>query len=234
MSAEDLPERDALAAELALGLLDGEDRAAALRLILADRDFARAVADWRDRLAPLFDLVPDAAPSPDLWARIDAAIEDRHAAPAAHAGVWKVATATALAAAVALAGVLVLRPAPVPQIVVREAPVVARLAAPLVPDGTASLVMARYDPAHAMLRVDASRLPDDARAPELWVIPADGTPRSLGVFGKSGTTEVVMTARLRAWLIDGATLAVSLEPTGGSPTGLPTGPVIASGELTAV
>jgi anti-sigma-K factor RskA len=29
-----------------------------------------------------------------------------------------------------------------------------------------------------------------------------------------------------------ATLAVSVEPPGGSPTGLPTGPVIASGKLT--
>jgi anti-sigma-K factor RskA len=29
-----------------------------------------------------------------------------------------------------------------------------------------------------------------------------------------------------------ATLAVSLEPPGGSPTGQPTGPVIASGKLT--
>jgi anti-sigma-K factor RskA len=29
-----------------------------------------------------------------------------------------------------------------------------------------------------------------------------------------------------------ATLAVSSEPPGGSPTGLPTGPVIASGKLT--
>ncbi|MEO1162117.1 MAG: anti-sigma factor, partial [Pseudomonadota bacterium] len=30
---------------------------------------------------------------------------------------------------------------------------------------------------------------------------------------------------------DGITLAVSLEPAGGSPTGTPTGPVIATGKL---
>lgn len=233
MSADELPERDALAAELALGLLDGEDRATALRLVLSDRDFARAVADWRDALAPLFDLVPEAAPSADLWSRIEAAL-DGNAATTPRTGFWKGATAVTFAAAAALAGVLVLQPAPAPQIIEREAPVVARLAAPLVPEGTTSLVMARYDPAHAMLRVDANVMPDDDRAPELWVIPADGTPRSLGVFGKSGTTEVAMTARLRAWLVDGATLAVSLEPTGGSPSGLPTGPVIASGKLVTI
>lgn len=233
MSADELPEREALAAELALGLLDGEERAAALRLVLSDRDFAAAVADWRDALAPLFDLVPEAAPSAELWSRIEAALES-NAVAAPRTGFWKGATTVALTAAAALAGVLVLRPAPAPQIIEREASVVARLAAPLVPEGTTSLVMARYDPAHAMLRVDAKLMPDDDRAPELWVIPADGTPRSLGVFGKTGTTEVAMTARLRAWLVDGATLAVSLEPAGGSPTGLPTGPVIASGKLVTI
>jgi anti-sigma-K factor RskA len=233
MSADELPEREALAAELALGLLEGEERAAALRLVLSDRDFARAVADWRDALAPLFDLVPEIAPSANLWTRIEAAL-DGNASAAPRAGLWKGATAIAFAAAAALAGVLVLRPAPAPQIIEREAPVVAQLAAPLVSDGTASVVMARYDPAHATLRIQANALPEDDRATELWVIPADGTPRSLGVFNKSGATEVAMTPTLRAWLVDGATLAVSLEPAGGSPTGLPTGPVIASGKLVTI
>lgn len=232
MSAEDLPDRDALAAELALGLLEGEDRAGALRLVLSDRDFARAVADWRDALAPLFDLVAEVVPSAGLWNRIEAALDGTPAAP--RTGFWKGAAAAAVAVAAALAGVLVLRPAPVPQIIERDAPVVARLAAPLVPEGTASMVMARYDPAHAMLRIDANTMPDDDRTPELWVIPADGTPRSLGMIEKAGTTEMAMSAELKAWLVDGATLAVSLEPAGGSPTGLPTGPVIASGKLVTI
>lgn len=233
MSADELPEREMLAGELALGVLEGEERAAALRLILSDRDFARAVADWRDRLAPLFDLIPAISPGAHVWPRIEAAL-DGQAAPQPRAGLWKATTAIAMAAAAALAGVLLLRPEPAPRTIVREAPVTAQLAAPLVSEGTASVVMARYDPAHAMLRVQANALPDDDRATELWVIPTDGTPRSLGMFGKSGMTEVEMTPRLRAWLVDGATLAVSLEPAGGSPTGLPTGPVIATGTLVTI
>lgn len=234
MSADELPDRAALAAELALGLLEGDERAAALRLVLSDRDFARAVADWRDALAPMFDLVPEVTPSAAIWPRIEAALDRDATVASPRTGFWKGATAAAMAAAAALAGVLLLRPAPVPEVIMREAPVTAQLAAPLVSDGTASVVMARYDPAHAMLRVQANALPDDDRATELWVIPADGTPRSLGMFGKSGMTEVAMTPRLRAWLVDGATLAVSLEPVGGSPTGLPTGPVIASGTLVTI
>lgn len=235
MSADgELPEDEALAAELALGLLDGADRAAALRRVLADRGFAKDVADWRDRLAPLFDLVPDANPSTYLWARIDAALDTAAMPAPARIGVWKGATMAALAAAAALAGVLVLRPDPTPRVIVREAPVVARLAAPLVTPDTPSMVLASYDPSHAMLRVDTSTLPEDARTPELWVVPDGGAPHSLGLIGRSGTTELTMSAELKAWLVDGATLAVSLEPAGGSPTGQPTGPIVASGKLTPV
>ena len=43
------------AAELALGLLEGDERAAALRRVLADPAFAREVEDWRNRMAGLFD-----------------------------------------------------------------------------------------------------------------------------------------------------------------------------------
>ncbi|MGJ3628226.1 hypothetical protein AB5I41_17070 [Sphingomonas sp. MMS24-JH45] len=45
---------DMAAAELALGVLDGDERAAALRRVLAEPDFAREVARWRDYLAALF------------------------------------------------------------------------------------------------------------------------------------------------------------------------------------
>ena len=41
------------AGELALGVLDGEERAAALRQVIADPAFAREVDQWRSRLAGL-------------------------------------------------------------------------------------------------------------------------------------------------------------------------------------
>jgi anti-sigma-K factor RskA len=70
--------------------------------------------------------------------------------------------------------------------------------------------------------------------PELWLIPADGVPRSLGVIGLGGTQRVTLAPTLLELVADGAVLAVSLEPVGGSPTGAPTGPVIATGRLTAI
>jgi anti-sigma-K factor RskA len=62
---------------------------------------------------------------------------------------------------------------------------------------------------------------------ELWVITADG-PVALGVLPVSGTAVLTMPANLGSGG-DTMTLAVSLEPVGGSPTGKPTGPVLTSG-----
>jgi anti-sigma-K factor RskA len=68
---------------------------------------------------------------------------------------------------------------------------------------------------------------------ELWIIAGDGKPRSLGTMAAAGTAHLQGPAEL-ATAFAGATLAVSLEPTGGSPTGLPTGPVLYSGRIVAV
>jgi anti-sigma-K factor RskA len=66
------------------------------------------------------------------------------------------------------------------------------------------------------------------------VIPGDGVPRSLGVINRGGETAITLPAALRTVTAAGATLAVSLEPAGGSPTGKPTGPVIAAGKINKI
>ena len=68
--------------------------------------------------------------------------------------------------------------------------------------------------------------------PELWLIPADGKPRPLGLLSADRSVTIAVPADLAALTIRNAVLAVSLEPPGGSPTGQPTGPVIAQGKLT--
>jgi anti-sigma-K factor RskA len=65
------------------------------------------------------------------------------------------------------------------------------------------------------------------RALELWAVPPQGAPRSLGLISAQGATVVK-----RGKVLDNtAALAVSLEPSGGSPTGAPTGPVLYVGKL---
>jgi anti-sigma-K factor RskA len=83
--------------------------------------------------------------------------------------------------------------------------------------------------------VPASLLTNDPRAIELWLIPAGDTrPRSLGLIQAGQPIRLDIPPDLARRLTPDAALAVSLEPPGGSPTGLPTGPVVALGKLTSL
>ena len=72
----------------------------------------------------------------------------------------------------------------------------------------------------------------DDRVYELWALPAGGTPMSLGVLRTaSGRYESDLTPSLVAAVEESLGLAISLEPPGGSPTGVPTGPVVYQASL---
>jgi anti-sigma-K factor RskA len=87
----------------------------------------------------------------------------------------------------------------------------------------------------SLVVVPASLLTNDPRAIELWIIPAgQSRPRSLGLIQSGEPIRLDLPPDLAGAATAGATLAVSLEPPGGSPTGQPTGPVIASGKLTSL
>ena len=68
-------------------------------------------------------------------------------------------------------------------------------------------------------------------SPTGGAIPGDGVPRSLGLLADGGGTIALPPGIAPA---PGEALAVSLEPAGGSPTGAPTGPVVASGQLVSL
>jgi anti-sigma-K factor RskA len=238
----DTDEPGALAAEYAAGVLEGDDLADARRREVDDPAFAKEVARWRGRLAPLLDDVDDVAPPAALWRRVEArlggrsdAANDNDAALRRSVGIWRTATAgmTALAACLALA---LLWRAPVETVVtpqpraVESTPMVA-----MVGDKQATKVMVSWDPAsRQMIMAVAGALPGDAgHSHELWVIPSDGKPRSLGTLGTDRQSHKRLAETLAKLLEQGATIAISVEPRGGSPTGAPTGPVIASGALTA-
>ncbi len=215
----DDPGDDVLAAEFALGLLDGEELRAAHARLLGDRAFAADVAAWQERLSGLadgFDPVP-----PPAGAR--AAIEKRlfGAAPTPGLGLWKALAGFATVAAAAFAFLAFL-----PQNITPPALFVSDIVAE---DGSLSVLAVVDATAHTLRVTRTTGSPEQGRALEIWGIPADGTPPvSFGVLPESGTTVFQVPDALLGKAV-GLTLAISDEPAGGSPTGQPTGAILATG-----
>lgn len=213
------------AAELVLRLVDGEERATLLRRVLAEPEFAAAVEEWREAFAALLVSYPEA--DPPAW------IERRLAAIGSDARPWRWGAAAASLVAASLAFALLIRPAPVaPPQEIRASPPIAYAAA-MVPakDRQGTAFAAVFDPGLGQVRLPLSIDVPDGRVAELWRIGADGVPHALGLLTGGKTITVALGAEDRAALAAGATLAVSIEPPGGSPTKAPTGPVIATGAL---
>ena len=224
---------DVAAAELALGLLEGEERGAALRRVLAEPGFAAQVEWWRSRLAVLFDLWPEHAAPPHLAARIEASLDGTPAPAQTSRFAWPALAAVTSAIAASLLLFVMVRPQPtVP--VAQPVPVAHASSVLVAMLGDAkSPVAAVYDPANGALRVAAGPGVPDARVAQLWVIGGDGVPHSLGLLS-GRPTSLAPKGVDRGRITPGATLAISVEPLGGSPTGLPTGPVVATGVVARV
>jgi anti-sigma-K factor RskA len=234
-----LEDASALAAEYVLGLLDGAELDRARRLEGSDPAFATEIARWNGRLASLHGEVDEVAPPARLWNRIDRSIRrdrpvnDNIAALRRTIAVWRSAAAAMTAVAAVLASVLLLQP----QTTVAPQPAAPRSAAPpmvaLVGDDNAAKVVVSWDPsARQLILAVAGDLPRDSRhSHELWVIPSGGKPRSLGTIPAAKQSHRQLADALARLLQQGATIAISIEPPGGSPTGAPTGPVVASGAL---
>lgn len=242
-------ERDLLAAELAMGLLDGNERAEAEALAAHDPDFRATVARWSAHLAPMLDEVDPVEPPAKAWSRIESRIESRSqstgvAAPSnvvqlrRKVNLWRGYSLAATAIAASLALFLVARPdasptpAPAPTTAAAVAPT---LVAMMQSDEGPARLVATYDPASRRLIVAAAAgmAPAAGHAHELWLIPAaGGKPHPMGIVSAVAPNKMDVPIPMAGEVREGATFAVSVEPPSGSPTGLPTGPVIASGKLT--
>ena len=214
---------ETLAAEHALGVLDSPEREAAQRRELTDPAFATAVDDWRARLARLLDALAPVAPPEGIWPRIlrqlgetANVVEMRLRRSLA---IWRGVAGVAACIAAALAVVVVM---PRPE---KSAPV---MTSKLDSSATGAVVfVALMDPAHhRVILQPVSIAATPGRSPELWLI-SNGKPIALGV----ATFDKPVQLRLSEKPTGTEVLAVSIEPVGGSPTGAPTGPVVATGKL---
>ena len=217
-------EDDILAAEYALGLLDEAEALAVQARARTDGPLSLRIAWWRDQLAPLAGEVATPAPA-GVWKKIEAQLPGNDNADAARP--WKWATSAMSLVAAALLAVIVLQPAPIPVIAPpAAAPMMAALSGE-----KGAVVAVSYDATQGRLMVAPTVLDPGKGDAELWVIPEGGKPRSLGVVNVKLTEPHMVPADDRGYILPGATLAITQEAKGGSPTGQPAGPIVAAGKV---
>jgi anti-sigma-K factor RskA len=121
--------------------------------------------------------------------------------------------------------------------VVAQAPAPAQLGARLVAvlqqEPTAPAFLLTVDPQSRTLVVRrVSATPEAGRSYELWLISSQfPAPKSLGVVGNDEFTQRPIPGNFDVATLRAASYAVSLEPSGGSPSGVPTGPVLFTGKI---
>jgi anti-sigma-K factor RskA len=226
----DLDDFDGIAAEYALGTLNAAERADIAIRRRSDAQLDAAISAWEARLAPLAETIPSVTPPDDLLESIlrrlylardgDQNVIDLHR----RLRRWQFAAVTsgALAACLAIGiGVWPLLRPPAGNFVA----VLQKDAA-----SPAFLVSVNLDTRVLTVR-PVSAPAEPGRSYELWLVDARlGAPRSLGVIDDHSVS-VRKAANYDRAIVEDATYAVSLEPSGGSPTGAPTGPVLFTGKL---
>ena len=207
---------DLLAAEYVLGTLPGPERRDVAQRIDVDAAFARLVRDWENRLAPLNDHYAEVT-APDVLAQVEARLFGAPKSARGRAWGWPMGLlAGALTAMLALA-VFVYFPRPADTII---------LQAELSTEADDLRFAVAWDSGQSLLQLTrvAGQAAPDGQDYELWQIGADGVPQSLGLLREDVT-------QLQVTLQAGITLAISLEPAGGSPDPVPSGPVLAAAPL---
>jgi anti-sigma-K factor RskA len=252
-----IAEHELIAGEYALGLLTEAEGMALEARMADDRALAASVQSWRERLAPLDDLAPAIMPSDDLWTRIEAATYRpdparglAHPATPRPAGaparLWAsfrfrravvgyllfVSFAGPLAVAVAIA---VRPPSASPPPASAPAAMVAQRSEPdlmavlLNEQQQPFAVVQGYSGQRAQLLALNAALVPEGRALEVWaVVPGADKPLSVAVLATPSGAPLRLAPE---WVRPDLLFQVTLEPAGGSPTGLPTGPLIGGGKL---
>ncbi|WP_417523578.1 anti-sigma factor domain-containing protein [Marinovum sp.] len=222
--ATDISDDDSvLAAEYVLGLLSEAEEDAFARRLFLEADLRHACDNWSAHFAAMAAAGQEVKPPARLWP----AIEERVYGPPIpfwrRLNLGTAVIGTALAAGLAFAALRFgwLEPETLP------------LTAQLTSEAAGEVARITLDTDTGMVEAELVGLfPDAGRARELWLIQGGNAPVSLGLLAPGTVVALTMPAAL--WQsLDGAVLAISDEPAGGSPTGQPTGAVLATGAVTA-
>lgn len=204
---------DALAAEYALGTLRGPARLNFENRLQSDGLLAKRVAEWQTLFSGLDSSIIPVIPPESVWKRISLSLPVRQRAPN-HLLPWALAACIGI---LSLTAWYTLRPPQMMPLVVLSGTQQGQW---VVSTDTDKKVLS-ITPLNTLTIAEN-------KSYELWVIPAGKKPESLGLLKETEATRVELA---EGQIAPGATIAISLEPHGGSPTAQPTGPVLFVGQL---
>ena len=216
--------RRALAADYAIGLMPPTARRRFEHLLQDDATLRTELASWQAHLTLLTEPLIEQPVADHVWHAIVARIEPQKLHVPARRSFWTWLRLSAVACSLLIAvtaGLLYNHDS-----VQYKATLLSGTAQP----GLRIEAHADY------LKVQPLKLAalDAGRSLELWAIPVEGKPVSLGLVPRDGGGRIVLSQRQQQLIKVPVVLAVSLEPQGGSPTGQPTGPVLYQGPLAAL
>lgn len=222
------PERiEKLAAEYVLGSLRGPARRRFERWMMESGAARREVWYWEQKLGGLSDRVPEVEPPRRVWDGLSQRLWPQPESPQGagaerRGGLWLLGGWSALATAAMLVLAVVLWQQPAPEVfrVMTGAIIEENVADPL------WLVTEADHQRELSLRPVAAQAAAQDKDYELWVLPESGPAISLGVVPVGEVYRVTLDEATRQALLESQTLAITLEPKGGSPTGVATGPVL--------
>ncbi|MDT0634789.1 anti-sigma factor [Spectribacter hydrogenooxidans] len=219
-----------LAAEYVLGALEPEQASMVAERLRFDAVLRDEVAVWEHRLSMLARDLPPHPPRSGVWQTlVDRLGFDNWRQ---QLWFWRGMTAASMMATLVLAAVLVFAPGTRPGMSPADAP----LYVSLIRDetrGVGWLVTAGPDKHELRVKTLGSYQVPGHKSLQLWLHNPSGELVSLGLLPTDGEQRFVLPANLAEALSDRATLAVSLEPPGGSPTGRPTGQTVSIAPVTA-
>ena len=217
---------DMLAAEYALGLLEGEALTVARRRAASDGDFARLVTFWEVRLATMAeDIAPQAPPAAakrDLMNRLFG--EEAKPGFWSSLRLWQGLSLASLALLAVLAFGQVFTPTP------RGPLYTAEIAAAEGDFRVIAVVDKTANEVHLTRTLGAA---PQGRILQVWAHGPGEPAQSVGLWPEGETVRLALPPEIAA--VTGVlTLGVSEEPPGGSPTGSPSGRVFGTVDIPGV
>lgn len=226
--------RDLLSGKYVLGALKGAARARFEAIARTRSDYQEMIVWWQNKLHLIADTVPAVKPKKRVWLNIESRLFT--AAQSRALTWWRSLALTTSLLSLALSVFIATELLKTPSTPAAPIPITVAMLADSKAEKGWIVLFSRNTEGDAEIRASSLETLEkiEDKSFELWLLPADQSPPvSIGLLPQEGNASLIVKEEIAEDLLTGG-LAVSLEPLGGSPTSLPTGPVLYQGKLAQI